>query len=45
MMGDYPLMVNAHRTGDQEQTQLLAIIAYNAVGAATASSSHKDSPF
>jgi NitT/TauT family transport system substrate-binding protein len=46
MMGDYPLMVNGatgQATGNQ--TQLVAIIAYNAFGSGNGIVVHKDSPF
>ena len=47
MMGDYPLMVNG-ATGQQNkgnETQLVAIIAYNAFGAGNGVVVHKDSPY
>jgi NitT/TauT family transport system substrate-binding protein len=46
MMGDYPLMVNG-ATGQavNNETQLVAIIAYNAVGRGNGIVVHKDSPF
>jgi len=47
MMGDYPLMVNG-ATGQQSrgsETQLIAIIAYNAFGAGNGVVVHKDSPY
>src|SRR6201991_172417 len=46
MMGDYPLMVNG-ATGQaaNNPTQLIAIIAYNAVGGGNGIVVHKDSPF
>ena len=46
MMGDYPLLVNG-ATGQQSknETQLVAIIAYNAHGAGNGLVVHKDSPF
>jgi len=38
MMGDYPLMVNgATGQATKNETQLVAIIAYNAVGGGNAS--------
>jgi NitT/TauT family transport system substrate-binding protein len=46
MMGDYPLMVNGatgQATGNE--TQLVAIIAYNAFGGGNGIVVHKDSPF
>src|SRR5258708_37788474 len=46
MMGDYPLMVNGatgQATGNE--TQLVAIIAYNAFGGGNGIGVHKDSPF
>lgn len=47
MMGDYPLLVNG-ATGQQNkgnETQLIAVIAYNAFGAGNGVVVHKDSPF
>ncbi|WP_052162582.1 ABC transporter substrate-binding protein [Aquabacterium sp. NJ1] len=47
MMGDYPLMVNG-ATGQQNkgnETQLIAVIAYNAFGAGNGVVVHKDSPY
>jgi NitT/TauT family transport system substrate-binding protein len=47
MMGDYPLLVNG-ATGQQNRgndTQLVAIIAYNAFGAGNGVVVHKDSPY
>ena len=46
MMGDYPLLVNG-ATGQQSknETQLVAIIAYNAFGAGNGLVVHKDSPY
>lgn len=47
MMGDYPLLVNG-ATGQQttgNETQLVAIIAYNAFGAGNGIVVHKDSPY
>jgi NitT/TauT family transport system substrate-binding protein len=46
MMGDYPLMVNGatgQATGNE--TQLVAIIAYNAEGSGNGIVVHKDSPY
>lgn len=46
MMGDYPLMVNGatgQATGNE--TQLVAIIAYNAFGGGNGVVVHKDSPY
>jgi NitT/TauT family transport system substrate-binding protein len=46
MMGDYPLMVNgATGQNTNNPTQLVAIIAYNAVGGGNGIVVHKDSPF
>ena len=46
MMGDYPLMVNgATGQATKNETQLVAIIAYNAVGGGNGIVVHKDSPF
>ena len=46
MMGDYPLMVNgATGQATNNPTQLIAIIAYNAVGGGNGIVVHKDSPF
>ena len=46
MMGDYPLLVNG-ATGQQtrNETQLVAIIAYNAYGGGNGMVVHKDSPY
>lgn len=46
MMGDYPLLVNG-ATGQQSknETQLVAIIAYNQFGSGNGLVVHKDSPF
>lgn len=47
MMGDYPLLVNG-ATGQQtkgNETQLIAIIAYNTFGAGNGVVVHKDSPY
>lgn len=47
MMGDYPLLVNG-ATGQQSrgnETQLVAIIAYNAFGSGNGVVVHKDSPY
>ena len=47
MMGDYPLLVNG-ATGQQSkgnETELVAIIGYNAVGAGNGIVVHKDSPY
>jgi NitT/TauT family transport system substrate-binding protein len=47
MMGDYPLLVNG-ATGQAQpgnETQLVAIIAYNAFGSGNGVVVHKDSPF
>ena len=46
MMGDYPLLVNG-ATGQQtkNETQLVAVIAYNQHGAGNGLVVHKDSPF
>jgi NitT/TauT family transport system substrate-binding protein len=46
MMGDYPLLVNG-ATGQQtkNETQLVAIIAYNAHGAGNGLVVHKDAPY
>ena len=47
MMGDYPLLVNG-ATGQQtkgNETQLVAVIAYNAFGAGNGIVVHKDSPY
>ena len=47
MMGDYPLLVNG-ATGQSNkgnETQLVAIIAYNAFGAGNGVVVHKDSPY
>ncbi|WP_395704112.1 ABC transporter substrate-binding protein [Aquabacterium sp.] len=47
MMGDYPLLVNG-ATGQQNQgneTELVAVIAYNAFGAGNGVVVHKDSPY
>ena len=46
MMGDYPLMVNgATGQATKNETQLVAIIAYNAFGGGNGIVVHKDSPF
>ncbi|HYH40836.1 MAG TPA: ABC transporter substrate-binding protein, partial [Burkholderiales bacterium] len=46
MMGDYPLLVNG-ATGQEkkQETQLVAVIAYNAYGAGNGIVVHKDSPY
>lgn len=47
MMGDFPLLVNA-ATGQSQQgneTQLVAVIAYNAFGSGNGVVVHKDSPY
>src|SRR6185369_8647935 len=47
MMGDYPLLVNG-ATGQAQQgneTQLVAVIAYNAFGSGNGIVVHKDSPY
>jgi NitT/TauT family transport system substrate-binding protein len=47
MMGDYPLLVNG-ATGQQNkgnETQLVAVIAYNAFGSGNGVVVHKDSPY
>lgn len=47
MMGDYPLLVNG-ATGQSQpgnETQLIAVIAYNAFGSGNGVVVHKDSPF
>ncbi|MGH8441112.1 MAG: hypothetical protein ACRERW_19000, partial [Pseudomonas sp.] len=47
MMGDYPLLVNG-ATGQSNRgndTQLVAVIAYNAFGAGNGVVVHKDSPY
>jgi len=46
MMGDYPLLVNG-ATGQQtkNETQLIAIIAYNAHGSGNGLVVHRDSPY
>jgi len=47
MMGDYPLLING-ANGQQNQgneTQLIAVIAYNAVGAGNGVVVNKDSPY
>ena len=47
MMGDYPLLVNG-ATGQSQpgnETQLVAIIAYNAFGSGNGLVVHKDSPY
>lgn len=47
MMGDYPLLVNG-ATGQSQsgnETQLVAIIAYNAFGSGNGVVVHKDSPY
>jgi NitT/TauT family transport system substrate-binding protein len=47
MMGDFPLLVNGAtgQTNKGNETQLVAIIAYNAFGAGNGVVVHKDSPF
>lgn len=46
MMGDYPLLVNgAIGQANRNETQLVAIIAYNAFGAGNGVVVHKDSPY
>jgi len=47
MMGDYPLLVNGAtgQTNRGNETQLVAIIAYNAFGAGNGVVVHKDSPY
>jgi len=46
MMGDYPLMVNgATGQATKNETQLIAIIAYNAFGGGNGIVVHKDSPY
>ena len=46
MMGDYPLMVNgATGQATKNETQLVAIIAYNALGGGNGIVVHKDSPY
>jgi NitT/TauT family transport system substrate-binding protein len=46
MMGDYPLMVNgATGQATKNETQLIAIIAYNEFGGGNGIVVHKDSPF
>jgi NitT/TauT family transport system substrate-binding protein len=47
MMGDYPLLVNGATSQQNKgnETQLVAIIAYNAVGAGNGVVVHKDSPY
>jgi NitT/TauT family transport system substrate-binding protein len=46
MMGDYPLMVNgAIGQATNNPTQLIAIIAYNAIGGGNGIVVHKDSPY
>lgn len=46
MMGDYPLMVNgATGQATHNETQLIAIIAYNAFGGGNGIVVHKDSPY
>lgn len=46
MMGDYPLMVNgATGQATKNETQLVAIIAYNAFGGGNGIVVHKESPF
>ena len=46
MMGDYPLMVNgATGQATKNETQLVAIIAYNTVGGGNGIVVHKDSPY
>jgi ABC-type nitrate/sulfonate/bicarbonate transport system substrate-binding protein len=46
MMGDYPLLVNgATGQNTRNETQLIAIIAYNAYGGGNGMVVHKDSPY
>ena len=47
MMGDYPLLVNGAVGQSQQgnETQLIAIIAYNAFGSGNGLVVHKDSPY
>lgn len=46
MMGDYPLMVNgATGQATKNETQLIAVIAYNAYGGGNGIVVHKDSPY
>jgi NitT/TauT family transport system substrate-binding protein len=46
MMGDYPLLVNgATGQANKNETQLVAIIAYNAFGGGNGVVVHKDSPY
>ena len=47
MMGDYPLLVNGATSQQNKgnETQLVAIIAYNARGAGNGIVVHKDSPY
>lgn len=46
MMGDYPLLVNgATGQASRNETQLVAVIAYNAFGAGNGVVVHKDSPY
>jgi NitT/TauT family transport system substrate-binding protein len=47
MMGDYPLLVNGAtgQTNKGNETQLVAILAYNAFGAGNGVVVHKDSPY
>ncbi|SFU74684.1 ABC transporter substrate-binding protein [Pseudoduganella namucuonensis] len=47
MMGDYPLLVNGATSQQSKgnETQLVAIIAYNAFGAGNGVVVHKDSPY
>lgn len=46
MMGDYPLMVNgATGQATKNETQLVAIIAYNALGGGNGIVVHKESPY
>lgn len=47
MMGDYPLLVNGATSQQSKgnETQLIAVIAYNAVGAGNGVVVHKDSPY
>ena len=46
MMGDYPLMVNgATGQATKNETQLVAVIAYNAYGGGNGIVVHKDSPY
>jgi NitT/TauT family transport system substrate-binding protein len=46
MMGDYPILVNgATGQATNQETQLIAIIAYNAFGGGNGVVVHKDSPY